>query len=276
MTSRGRVGDLHWIEFPPVARRGRDVVLLHGLGSSAEDWILQAPILQDRHRVLAVDLPGFGRSPRLPGWPSMEDYAGAVVATLARAEVAEAHVIGLSLGGAVGLQLALDHPEIVTSLVLVNSFAYRRVRLAALVRTGWRFVYVLADRMDRVGAWVAQELFPGPKQDEVRKLAAERLGRTHRRPYLQAGQAIARFDARRRLPEVRCPTLIVAGEEDGLIPLSAKEEMARRIPQARLVRFPGSGHATPIDDAQVFNEKVGAFLDELEGEPAGRPDASIG
>lgn len=255
---------LHWIEYPAADRLGRDVVLLHGLGSSAEDWVLQAPVLQDRHRVLAVDLPGFGASPALPGWPSMADYARTVAATLPEAAVETAHVVGLSLGGAVALQLALDRPDLVASLTLVNSFAYRRVRASAWLRTGWRFVYVLADRMDRVGSWVAGELFPGPRQADVRRLAAERLGRTHRRPYLQAGQAIARFDARRRLEAVRCPTLVVAGEEDGLIPLAAKEELARRIPQARLVRFARSGHATPIDEAQAFNDQVARFLAELE------------
>jgi pimeloyl-ACP methyl ester carboxylesterase len=262
------VGHVRWIEHPATLRLGEDVVLLHGLGSSAEDWVLQASVLQDRHRVIAVDLPGFGMSPRLPGWPSMADYARAVARTMAEAEVTAAHVIGLSLGGAVALQLGLDQPKAVVSLTLVNSFACRGVRPTAVLRTGWRFVYVLADRMDRVGAWVSRELFPKPEQDDVRQIAAERLGRTHRRPYMQAGQAIARFDVRRRLGEVRCPTLVVAGEDDNLIPFSAKEELAASIPGARLVRFAASGHATPIDSAQAFNRQLEIFLEEVEGKRA--------
>jgi pimeloyl-ACP methyl ester carboxylesterase len=268
--SRADAPHMHWIEHPPEQGGGRDVVLLHGLGSSAEDWLLQAPVLQDRHRVMAVDLPGFGKSARLRGWPRMQDYAGAVDTAMTNAGIRAAHVVGLSLGGAVALQLGMDRPGRVLSLILVNSFARRGVRPGVVMRTGWRFVYVLAGRMDRVGDWVAQELFPKPEQIDVRRLAADRLGRTHRWPYLQAGQAIARFDVRHRLGEIRCPTLIVAGDRDSLIPLSAKEEMARTIPGARLVVVPGSGHATPIDDAQAFNQLLEEFLGHVETVPTGQ------
>ena len=265
MKGRGTTAPPHWVDHPPALSQAGDVVLLHGLGSSAEDWLLQAPVLQDRHRAIAVDLPGFGKSRAFPGWPTMADYGRAVAEAMAEAEVEAAHVIGLSLGGAVALQLGLDRPQQVLSLTLVNSFARGRVRPGAVLRTGWRFVYVLTGRMDRVGGWVAQELFPHPAQEDLRRIAAARLGRSRRRPYLQAGQAIARFDVRRRLGEITCPTLIVAGEEDNLVPLSAKEEMARSIPGARLVRLSDSGHASPIDDAQTFNRIVEAFLEEVEG-----------
>jgi pimeloyl-ACP methyl ester carboxylesterase len=264
---------VHWIEYPPVQPRGGDVVLLHGLGSSAGDWLLQGPVLQDRHRVIAVDLPGFGESPRLPGWPSIAAYAAAVTEAMADAGVSSAHVIGLSLGGAVALQVGMDRPSQTLSLTVVNAFASLHVRPMAMLRTAVRFAYVLMGRMDRVGGWVAQELFPDPQQADLRRLAAERLGQSDRASYIQAGQALARFRARRRLADIRCPTLIVAGELDSTIPSSAKEELARSIPGARLVRFPASGHATPIDDAQGFNRTVEAFLDEVE---AARAAPSLG
>jgi len=260
---------IHWIEYPAELSRGGDVVLLHGLGSSAGDWLLQAPVLQDRHRVIAVDLPGFGKSPRLPGWPSIAAYARAVDEAMAEAGIAAAHVIGLSLGGSVALQFGLDSPQRVLSLTLVNAFANLRVRPRAILRTAVRLTYVVLGRMDRVGAWVAEELFPDPPQEELRRFAAERLARGGRRSYLQAGQALARFNVRRRLAEIRCPTLVVAGENDSTIPSSAKEELARSIPGARLVRLTGSGHATPIDEAQAFNQVVEAFLTEVESSWAG-------
>lgn len=268
------LGRLHWIDYPPVDRRGQDVVLLHGLGSSSGDWLLQAPILQDRHRVVAIDLPGFGQSPRLPGWPSIADYARGVSRAMAEAEIEAAHLIGLSLGGSVALQFGMDFPDQARSLTLVNAFARLRVQPLAMLRTGVRFVYVLMGRMDRVGAWVAEELFPDPQQEELRRYAAGRLAHSGRRSYLQAGRALARFNAGRRLGDVRCPTLVVAGDNDTTIPLSAKLEMVRRIPGARLARFAGSGHATPIDEAQAFNELIEQFLDEVEGEPSPPPDGS--
>jgi pimeloyl-ACP methyl ester carboxylesterase len=282
MIDQPRAHRLHWIDYPAVFSGGGDVVLLHGLGSSAGDWLLQAPILQDRHRVIAVDLPGFGESPRLPGWPSIAAYARAVDGAMADAGIAAAHVIGLSLGGSVALQFGIDSPQRALSLTLVNAFANLRVRPLAMLRTAVRFGYVVMGRMDRVGAWVAEELFPDPPQAELRQFAAERLAHSRRRSYLQAGQALARFNVRRRLAEIRCPTLVVAGENDTTIPSSAKEELARSIPGARLVRFAGSGHATPIDEAQAFNQVVEAFLAQVEdswaapsdprpGLPRGRP-----
>jgi len=265
MIDRAQACRVHWIEYPAVRSSGGDVVLLHGLGSSAGDWLLQAPVLQDRHRVIAVDLPGFGDSPRLPGWPSIASYAGAVAEAMADAGVSAAHIIGLSLGGSVALQFGLDLPQRALSLTLVNAFGSLRVRPLAVLRTGVRFGFVLLGRMDRVGAWVAEELFPDPRQAELRRFAAERLAHAGRRSYLQAGQALARFNVQGRLGEVRCPTLVIAGENDTTIPSSAKEGLARAISGARLVRVPGSGHATPIDEAQVFNQVVESFLDEVEG-----------
>jgi pimeloyl-ACP methyl ester carboxylesterase len=271
MTGSDRPTAVHWIEYPPVRAGGRDVILLHGLGSSAGDWILQAPVLQDRHRVLAVDLPGFGKSPPLPGWPKISAYARAVTEAMTEAGVPAAHVVGLSLGGSVAVQLGIDSPERVLSLTLVNSFARIHVRPVAALRTSVRFGLVLAGRMDRVGAWVAQELFPEPQQAELRALVANRLAQNTRRSYIQAGLALARFDAVRGLGEVRCPTLIVAGENDTTIPLSAKHEMARRIRGARMVLMERSGHASPIDEAQRFNDLLEGFLEQVEG---GRTDAS--
>jgi pimeloyl-ACP methyl ester carboxylesterase len=180
------------------------------------------------------------------------------------AGVAAAHVIGLSLGGSVALQFGLDWPERALSLTLVNAFANLQVHPLAMLRTSVRFAFVLLDRMDRVGAWVAEELFPDPQQAELRRYAAERLAHSGRLSYIQAGQALARFNVRRRLGDVRCPTLVVAGEQDTTIPLSAKRRLARSIPGARLASFPGSGHATPIDEAQAFNLLVEEFLDEVE------------
>jgi len=259
---------LKWIDYPAARPEGGDVVLLHGLGSSAGDWVLQAPVLQDRHHVIAVNLPGFGDSPPLPGWPTISAYARAVGEAMAEAGITTAHVIGLSLGGCVALQLGIDSPQRAASLTLVNAFARFPLRPRAALRNSTRVALALMGRMTELGAWVARDLFPEHQQAELRKLVAERLAHNDRRSYLQAGVALARFNARRRLAEVRSPTLIVAGEGDTTVPLAAKEELARGIRGARLLRLPRSGHASPIDEAQRFNRGLEAFLEEVEA--AGR------
>jgi 3-oxoadipate enol-lactonase len=112
---------LHWEEHNPGEASGLPVVLLHGLGSRGDDWLLQTPVLGLRRRVLTPDLPGHGKSAGFRGWPAIQAYADAVRKMLERAGAAPAHLLGLSLGGAVAIQLALDSPTHVVSLVPVNT-----------------------------------------------------------------------------------------------------------------------------------------------------------
>jgi len=256
---------LHWEEFDPEEASGRPVVLLHGLGSSGEDWLLQVPVLGRGRRILAPDLPGHGRSEGFRGWPRLEAYAGVVRRLIDQADAAPAHLVGLSLGGAVALQLAVDSPKHVSSLVMADSFDGFRPDLRVLVRSAAWLAHVLFGTMEGVAEWVAQDLFPLPEQADLRKEAAARLARNSRSDYLRALVAAARFDVRRRLGSVMCPALIVAGELDSLFPLKQQQEIAARIPGARLVIVPGSRHATPIDASEAFNRLVTEFLDEVEG-----------
>jgi pimeloyl-ACP methyl ester carboxylesterase len=103
-------------------------------------------------------------------------------------------------------------------------------------------------------------MFPKPEQAHLRLAATRSLVRTPRRTYLAAFAALVAFDARPRLADVRCPTLVVAGDNDGTVALEAKEELAHGIPGARLVVVPDSGHATPGDQPELFNRIVLEFI----------------
>jgi 3-oxoadipate enol-lactonase len=230
-------------------------VLLHGLGSCADDWVLQMPALADGYRVLAVDLPGHHRSARPRGPLSIAAMGAAVDTLLGRLGIARAHVVGLSLGGCVALMLALDAPARVQSLVLVNAFArFQPSGTGALARRIWRAVLALGAPMRVVGAYVAREAFPRPEHAALREAAAARLGANVRRHYLACLGAVVRFDVRDRLGEIRCPTLIVAGDQDTTVSLAGKRALAEAIPGARLAVVRDSGHVTPCDDPAAFNE----------------------
>lgn len=240
------------------------MLLLHGLGSSGEDWLLQTAAIGERRRVVTPDLPGHGRTPGFRHWPRLPDYARPVRALVERLDLAPLHVVGLSLGGAVALQLAVEAPALPVSLVLVSSFARFRTTPRGALRGLLRVGLAAAGRMDAVGRWVAADLFPSPDQAALRATAAGRLAANRRGDYLRALWAVARFDVRSRLAEIRCPTLVIAGGADRTVPLEAQRRMARSIPGARLVVLPGAGHAAPVDNAPMFNDVVVGFLAEVD------------
>ncbi|MBI3763212.1 MAG: alpha/beta fold hydrolase [Chloroflexi bacterium] len=244
--------------------RNSAIVLLHGLGSSGDDWPLQLMAFAPQHRVIAVDARGHGRSDKPRGGYSVAQMADDLAELLAQLGEPPAHLVGLSLGGCAALQMAISQPARVRSLVLVNTFA--RLRPA-----GWRGalrfarrLWLLAFAPMRVTAeFIARGLFPKPEQHLFYKACVARLAANPKRSYFNAIRALVTFDAASRLREIACPTLVVAGERDATIPLSVKERLARGIPGAQLIIIPDSGHATPYDQAARFNRIVLEFVGDV-------------
>ncbi len=246
------------------AGSGPTLVLLHGLGSSADDWVLQTPVFAARYRVIAVDLRGHGRSQDGARRYSVAQLAEDVAALLAQLDEPPAFVVGLSLGGCAGQLLAARHRARVRALVLCNTFA--RLRPDGLAGAGrlLRRVWLFATApMPAVAEYVAGGLFPKPEQAALYAEAVTRLSRNHKRPYLAAMWAVAGFDSRRLLAGIRCPTLVLAGDRDETVPRSAVQALTRGIPGARLALITDSGHATPYDQPEAFNKMVLDFLAEL-------------
>jgi 3-oxoadipate enol-lactonase len=245
---------------------GPPLLLLHGLGSSSADWALQLPEFSAHFRVIGVDLRGHGRShaPRGARSYTIAQMAEDVAALLAQLGEPPAHVVGLSLGGCTGQILAARHPDCVRSLVLCNTFARLRpdsLRGAArLLRRVWLFGTA---PMPAVAEYVAAGLFPKPEQRAIYVEAVTRLSRNQKSPYLASMRAVAGFDSRALLRDIRCPTLVIAGDRDLTVPRSAMLALARAIPGAQFTLIEDSGHATPYDQPEEFNRSVLAFLDRV-------------
>jgi pimeloyl-ACP methyl ester carboxylesterase len=211
--------------------------------------------------VIVVDLPGHGRSALPRGRLTVESIAADVEALLVALDEPSVHVVGLSLGGCVGLALALHAPARVRSLTLVNTFArLRPASPAASLRMAWRALLLGTAPMATVTALVARTVFPHAEQAALRRQARASLGRTSRRAYASAMAALARFDARAALATLRCPTMVVAGTDDTTIGLDSKDALARTIVGARWVVVPGSGHATNVDQPAAFNHVLLEFI----------------
>jgi 3-oxoadipate enol-lactonase len=244
---------------------GPAVLLLHGLGSCAEDWSLQFPALGARYTALALDLRGHGHTDKPAAPYTIAQLADDVSGLLDTLGIGAVHVVGLSLGGLVAQTLAAGRPQAVRSLVLANTFARLRPRrwqeVSYLLNRGWA---LLTGGLEKQVEFVARGLFPHPEQEELRRIAVERLGANDPAAYRVAIWAALRFDGRPSLARIRVPTLVVAGADDTTVALAHKERLAAGIAGARLVVIPNSGHASPIDQSERFNRLLLDFVDEVE------------
>lgn len=238
---------------------GPAVLLLHGLGSGARDWEPQTLALAGRFTVIAPDLRGHGISSPASGAIDIAEQAADMATLLMREGIDRADVVGMSMGGAIALQMALDFPERVRSLTVVNSrsaFAPRswRERL-----TYWqRLLIVRLLGLPRLGRILAGRLFPD--QPGLQAWFIERFGDNDQTSYLAALRGLAAWSVVHRLGEIRCPTLIVAADQD-YTPLQDKRDDCARIPGARLAVIEDARHAVTVERPQAFNAVLLSFLD---------------
>lgn len=241
------------------------VLLLHGLGSAGGDWLFQLEALAEAgYRALAPDLRGFGRS-TAPPRVTVKDMAEDMALFLRKLDAAPAHVVGISMGGTVALQLALDHPTLVRKLVLVNTFARLRPRsISEWLYFLSRMVTVTFLSPEQQAEMVAKRIFPRPEQEGLRKKLYRRIVNANPYAYRAAMSSLRRFNVVERLGELRIPTLVVTGSEDTTIPPVAQEELARSIPNARHAIVEGGGHAVIADSPEAFNRILLEFLKDAD------------
>jgi len=253
-----RVNDIDMYYEDTGAKAGTaPVLLLHGLGSSTRDWEYQWPALAGAYRVVACDLRGHYRTTKARGPYSVPQLAADVIGLLESLDLPAAHLVGISMGGMVGIELALDAPERVRSLTVVNAgphLDFSGLRTRAML--GLRLTLLRLAGMRPVGWMLAREMFPEKGQEELRRKVARRWAENDTRCYLESAKAVLAYDARQRVSGIRCPTLVVRGGLD----LTPMELDASRLPRARRVVIPGSRHATVVDAAGRFNELLLQFI----------------
>jgi len=262
------------------AGAGEAVLLVHGLGSSARDWERQVPVLARSYRVVTPDLRGHGRSGKPRGPYEISLFARDLAGLIRALAIAPVHLVGLSLGGFVAFQLALDYPHLVRSLVAVNSvpgFPNERLRdrLRLWSQLALRRLVARWFGMRTLGRLLGGRLFPRPDQSVLKRTFIERWAANDPKAYLASLAAVAGWDVRDRLGELRCPTCLITGAQD-LIPLALKEACAATLQEregaaCELVVIPNSGHFTPVDAPAAFNEALLSFL--ARQRDAGGPQA---
>lgn len=253
---------LHFLDPNPSGRPA--VLLLHGLGADGSSWTLQLPALsQAGYRPLAIDAPGFGGSPYDGrGW-NIRRVAAQLADLIGELHAGPAHVVGLSMGGVIAQQFALDFPQWTQKLVLVSTFCVLRPQELS----GWayfihRAVAVLTLGLEAQAQVVARRLFPNPQDQALREMYLAVVLKADPRAYRKAMLSLGLYDSRKRLEEIKAPTLVVIGARDTTVTPARQRILADGIPGARQELIPQAGHAVSIDQAEQFNQVLLDFLKE--------------
>jgi pimeloyl-ACP methyl ester carboxylesterase len=240
------------------------VLWLQGLNAPAAAWAVQLAHFAATFHSIAPDSRGVGRSDAPPPPYSTRELAQDAVDVLDALHIDKAHVVGLSLGGAVAQELVLANPERVRSLALLSTFAHQPPRSRALLQA-WRMLYPLAQNDRRAWelqayAWLFTDHF---WRGESNVRAALKFAETQPPQSVHGFQgqcdAALAHDTRDRLGQLNVPTLVMHGALDQLSPVANAHELARLIPNAELQILPEVGHAVNIEAQRAVNNALRAL-----------------
>ncbi|SRR5579884_935030 len=244
------------------AGRGPLLVALHGIGGSARSWRHQLDGLADDFTVVAWDARGYGGSSDPDRELTIDDYADDVAALLDHLDAPRAHLLGISWGGVIALAAYRRHPARVETLLLADT--YRGGGTLPEPERSARLARRLAVTEGLTPAELARQrtpaLFTAGVDAATRAEAEAIMAAIHPAGYRQAAIALAHADESAVLPRIAVPTLVLSGDQDGVLPLPESETLARAIPGAQLVVIPNAGHASNQEQPAAFNAAVRAFL----------------
>lgn len=244
---------------------GPNLLMLHGIGGSADTFAPQTAALKNDLRLLAWDAPGYARSPDPESELGIDDYADAAGQVIRDRCPDGAHVLGMSWGGVVATRLALRHPALVRSLILGDSTAGSAgsARKASDMR----------QRAADLGAEGAQEfartrsahLVSDFASEELRESARTIMADSIRLPgYGYAAETMAATDHTALLPTIDIPTLVVSGDQDQVTGHDSSQVLAGGIPGAVFVTLRGAGHLSNLERPEAFNAWVASFIQITE------------
>ncbi len=240
---------------------GRWVTLVHSLASDHTLLDAQAALLKQRFKVLRIDIRGHGRSPAPPGPYSMSGLAGDVQALFGELGIAHTAWVGASLGGMMGLRHAIEHPGVITRMVLSDTTA----GYPEAAHAGWRErIGIVRERgtgavaQGTLGRWFT----PGflRREPGVAEHFAGLISATPAEGFIGCCEAIIGHNVAGDLGRVGCPTLVMVGDEDQATPPAMAQALAQGIPGAAYYAIPSAAHQASIEQPAAFNAQLEKFL----------------
>ena len=250
---------------------GFPVVFAHGLTFDRHMWGHQVETLSSRYRCIAYDFLGHGGSSVGQGEYSLEDEAENLHVLLGQWGASPAHLVGLSMGGMVGMRLALAHAEDVRSLALLDTSAEEEVAdrrpqyeaLAAAARASGPQSVV-----DAVAGFMFSQGFVQSQPEKVAAFKQQFIGSNVEGIELATRAVTRRTSVLERIAEITVPTLVIVGSEDVATTSDKSQHIVERIAGARLETIAGAGHMTPIEQPERISQLLLEFLAEVDSPSA--------
>ncbi|HZT97853.1 MAG TPA: alpha/beta fold hydrolase [Chloroflexota bacterium] len=239
--------------------KGQPLVLLPDMGNDVTSLWSQVPRLSQDFRCIAIDNRGVGRSSKPSTQYTMKLLADDVIHVLDHLRIPRAHVFGISMGGAIAQEMAINHPERVGALVMVASWARPDRYLSCLLEL-FKDVKRSVDPLTferQVALWSFTRGYFDTSYDELEKRQRASLDVPYPTPsvtFTRQVEACMAHDACDRLGQITAPTLNIAGEEDIFTPLPFSRELTEMIPNANLEVVPGSAHAVHWEKPDEVNQ----------------------
>ncbi|HYC43845.1 MAG TPA: 3-oxoadipate enol-lactonase [Burkholderiales bacterium] len=247
-----------------VEGEGPWLTMSHSLACNLSMWDEQAALLARRFSVLRYDTRGHGESGAPLGPYTLEQLADDAKALFDALGIEQTHWVGLSMGGMIGQVFALKYPGVFQSMVLADTTSRRPPNAAQM--WGERVALAREKGMDGVvegtlARWFT-EAYRSERQDVMDRISSD-IRRTPVEGFAGCCAAIAKVDVLERLHEIRCPTLVIVGEEDRGTPVDAARKIQESIAGAELVIIPSAAHLSNVEQAQAFNGALMSFYERL-------------
>jgi 3-oxoadipate enol-lactonase len=245
--------------------QGEPLVLIMGLGASTRGWNMQIPTFSRELQVVAFDNRGSGLSDK-PATPyTIRLFADDTAGLMDALGIASAHVYGQSMGGLIAQELALSYPQRVRTLVLGSTSCGGQQAVPALPEhiTLMAALNVLSPEEAAekgLPLMYSEEFIARERQELIARALAEAELRPPLDAFARQVQAAVRHETYDRLPQIRCPTLIISGSDDKIVPAENSRILAERIPDAELVVLPKASHGYLVECAEESNAIVLDFL----------------
>ncbi|MDQ7824553.1 MAG: alpha/beta fold hydrolase [Candidatus Eremiobacteraeota bacterium] len=241
---------------------GFPVILLHGNGGDLESWASTIGPMARKFRVIAPDLPGYGRSEK-PSSFSIEMLVASVAEIARHFSLTRVHLVGNSLGGVVAIECATRFPELVERIVLVGTPSVDKNELEKTLST--LTTWIKADGTPRVSVEDARLVFPGA-DTKITALMNESLAQAGI-TFSTANEALRSYDMKGALASFSKPALIIWGDQDRITSINHAWILSRLMGGAPVWLIKGGGHSPQVDKPGEFNRMLGEFLSG-----PGRPD----